>query len=309
MKKINLLAFILVVLAAFTGCKKEPLDNKTTHPYGAGKGQETVYIQTDLGVGSINVYIDGVFEGTITHYHSSIDCGSGDINVIKPAGTYSLYAVSTNGTKWNTTITFTEDLCNTFKLTGSGSGGGGGGSSTGKVYFWTNTALTGGPITVNVAGQSGTISSSYTSAPGWGMGGNANFQLAPGTYSYSASSSTGTWNGTVTSTSGGIYSMCLYNSGGGSGGGGGGGGTGVGNGMFWCQTDLGHGPITVTCSSYTSTINMYYGSMPSCGSTGCANFNLPVGTYSYTGVASDGYTWNGSITISNGGCMRIEFIN
>ena len=97
-------------------------------------------------------------------------------------------------------------------------------------------------------------------------------------------------------------------SGGGTGGGGtGGGGTTTGEGMFWVASDLGVGSITVTCNGITQTISSFYKTgTPSCGSTGCANFNLSAGNYSYAASAS-GYTWSGTINVSSGGCSRVQF--
>lgn len=83
-------------------------------------------------------------------------------------------------------------------------------------------------------------------------------------------------------------------------------GGGTGQGMFWIQSDLGCGNITVTISGVSKTITSYYSSSPSCGSSGCATYNLSPGTYVYTASCS-GYTWGPSnITISSGGCSKMQ---
>lgn len=88
------------------------------------------------------------------------------------------------------------------------------------------------------------------------------------------------------------------------GGGGGGGGSGSGNAVFWIGSDLGHGNITVTCNGSSQTISSYYSSgNPSCGSTGCANFSLNPGTYSFSAVAGS-YSWDGYITVTGNGCIK-----
>jgi hypothetical protein len=89
-------------------------------------------------------------------------------------------------------------------------------------------------------------------------------------------------------------------------GGGGGGGSGTGNVMFWIQSDLGCGAITVTLNGQSGSIVNYYSSgAPSCGATGCANFSLPAGTYSFSASCSS-YTWNGTVTSTSGGCYRMN---
>ncbi|HET8886076.1 MAG TPA: hypothetical protein VFM70_06960 [Salinimicrobium sp.] len=83
-------------------------------------------------------------------------------------------------------------------------------------------------------------------------------------------------------------------------------GDGDGNLMFWTQSDLGCGMISVEISNYSGTISSYYsGGAPSCGASGSANFTLPEGNYSFSASCS-GYTWNGSVSVSSGGCSKME---
>ena len=93
------------------------------------------------------------------------------------------------------------------------------------------------------------------------------------------------------------------NSGGNNGGGDNGGGSDTGNAIFWVNADYNCGPVTVNLSGNgTESINSYFNSTPSCGTSGAANFsNLDPGTYSYTASCSD-TTWNGTINISADNC-------
>lgn len=83
-----------------------------------------------------------------------------------------------------------------------------------------------------------------------------------------------------------------------------------GQGMFWTSSDLGCGNITVTIGSNSRVINGFYNtSIPACGATSTATFDLSIGTYSYTASCSGGKTWAGSLTITAGGCTKIELTN
>jgi len=79
--------------------------------------------------------------------------------------------------------------------------------ANGNVYFWYNT--TGTTATVIINGQNEYITTHYTSDPGCGASGDANFSLPPGSYSYTASSSFSNWSGTVTVTSNGCNGVLL----------------------------------------------------------------------------------------------------
>jgi hypothetical protein len=93
---------------------------------------------------------------------------------------------------------------------------------------------------------------------------------------------------------------------GGGGTGGGGGGTSTGNAMIWSQVDHGCGNISVTVNGSTQILSAYYSSgAPSCGASGSANFTLNPGTYSVTASCS-GLSWNGTVTVSAGGCSRLK---
>lgn len=78
-----------------------------------------------------------------------------------------------------------------------------------------------------------------------------------------------------------------------------------GNAMFWVSSDLGVGYITVSCNGMSQTISSYYDSAPSCGAASCANFGLKPGVYQYT-ASAETMTWSGSVTVTSGGCSRIQ---
>ncbi len=97
----------------------------------------------------------------------------------------------------------------TFPCDDNGNGGGTG-STTGNVAFWTQSDLGCGPVSVSIAGQTGTITGYYQSgSPGCGAQFNANFTLAPGNYSYTASCGSYNWEGSVTISAGQCSTMRL----------------------------------------------------------------------------------------------------
>ena len=78
--------------------------------------------------------------------------------------------------------------------------------------------------------------------------------------------------------------------------------------MFWnCSSCAGNLPISVTIGGSTQFITSAYSSLPNCGTAGCAMFTLDVGSYAFT--ATDGnITWNGTVTVTKGGCFRQELL-
>lgn len=77
-----------------------------------------------------------------------------------------------------------------------------------------------------------------------------------------------------------------------------------GQAIFYTVSDLSCGIITVNCGGTSQTITAYYpGGSVSCGASSCANFVLSPGTYNYQASCS-GYIWNGSVTITGGGCAK-----
>jgi hypothetical protein len=73
---------------------------------------------------------------------------------------------------------------------------------------------------------------------------------------------------------------------------------------FWYNTS--GTQATVTIGGQTGNITMYYSDYTnvSCGTEGCANFTLPIGSYSYH-ASSTWSTWNGSVNITHGDCVTV----
>ncbi|MCE1166886.1 MAG: hypothetical protein LWX70_02195 [Sphingobacteriia bacterium] len=164
---------------------------------------------------------------------------------------------------------------------------------TGSVTFWTKNIGTSNPV-VTINGVDATISQNYSSTPSCGASGCATFALAPGTYQYTAFGNQ-SWSGYITiSSEGDCVTQELINN-----------TSSYGNATFWTQTDLGCGGIIVYINGTNGTISSYYSSKPSCGSYGCANFSLPVGTYPFT-ASCNTYNWEGEIEITSGDCSTMR---
>ena len=294
-KGIGLIIIGLVALSVLlTQCKKEDLIPTTPPPPPPAPttGQGMFWAASDLGCGNITVTI-GSSSGVITNYYNTSipNCGAAYCATFTlTPGTYS-YTATCSSKTWSGSITITAGDCSKIQLTSSG-----GGSTTGQGMFWIASDLGCGNINVTVNGITRTISTFYASAPSCGASGCATFDLSPGTYAYSASCSGKTWNSNITITAGGCNRIQLTSSGGGS---------TTGQGMFWIASDLNCGTVNVTINGITRSISQFYASSPPCSSPGCATFDLSPGTYSYTASCS-GRTWNGNITITTGGCSKIQ---
>ncbi len=77
----------------------------------------------------------------------------------------------------------------------------------GNLVFYYATAGTNATVVIN--GQTGTVTSAFTSTPNCGQTGCANFTLPTGTYAYTASSSFNTWSGNITVTKNGCTAQVL----------------------------------------------------------------------------------------------------
>ena len=76
-----------------------------------------------------------------------------------------------------------------------------------------------------------------------------------------------------------------------------------GKAVFWYDSP--RSDATVHINGMLGYITQYYPvNFPSCGSSGCANFTLPAGTYSYYAESSVS-TWAGSMTINANECSLI----
>jgi len=143
--------------------------------------------------------------------------------------------------------------------------------------------------TCEAAEYNGCTSVYYGTGQSSGSGSTSGYNCISGNCTYTSS------NATYSS-----YSECeAYCSGGSS--------TSYGDVTFWTENDLGCGNITVYVNGYSSTISSYYyNGLSSCNSSGCANFSLPAGTYSFT-ASCTGYSWNGgTVTVTSNGCVTME---
>jgi hypothetical protein len=260
------------------------------------KGKASFWMKSDLNVGYIDVYVEGNFAGRISHYHQSgITCGDGDVNIIKPSGSYNWSAVSENGTKWAGTLTISKNNCIPIELTNSS---GGGGSTTGQGLFWVSSDLGCGNISVNVNGITRTVSGYHSSAPNCGDSGAATFSLSPGTYSFSASCNGKSWSGNINIVAGSCSKIQLTNSSSGG---------GSGRVAFWTNKPQNCGNINVSVWAPNNQVGLilttYYNSAPSCSSNPYY-IDLPPGTYPYSATCN-GKSWKGSVTVTSGGCVNV----
>ena len=79
--------------------------------------------------------------------------------------------------------------------------------------------------------------------------------------------------------------------------------------VFWLSTNTGYYYTDVTIDGVTKTITSDNTSTPDCYDSGCATFNLLEGTYSYYAeeeAGGSGYYWDGTVTVTRGGCLRFE---
>jgi hypothetical protein len=189
--KIKTLTVLYLALMLFS-CTKET----TTTQAPATTGSATFFAKSDLGAGNITVSVNGQVVGTISHYYpSGVTCGSSDVNIEEPAGTYSWTAVGANGSPaWSNTVTITNGACVPIELTnnggssgggGTGNGGGNSGGITSSTISYLNNSFKNVTITVN--NQTKTIAPgntvAFTGTPG---------SLATGTASSSGQTSSGT---------------------------------------------------------------------------------------------------------------------
>lgn len=62
---------------------------------------------------------------------------------------------------------------------------------------------------------------------------------------------------------------------------------------------------TVYINGQTGLVTSYYsGFDPTCGSSGCANFTLNTGTYSWS-ASSTFSNWSGTVTVYKNGCSKV----
>gem|GEM_PF-1278841 len=168
----------------------------------------------------------------------------------------------------------------------------------GKVIFWERndgascTLSTG--ITIN--GQTKYITDYSVSAPSCASVDAPVFELTPGTYTYTATCGTNaSKQGTISISAGACTSeridFTFVN----------------GSILFWTQSDLGCGNITVNIGGQSKTLDSYHSGAPACGASGAATFNLAPGTYAYTASCA-GLNWSGNVTVSGGQCTKQQLV-
>jgi hypothetical protein len=77
---------------------------------------------------------------------------------------------------------------------------------------------------------------------------------------------------------------------------------------FWQRDNSGYNYTDVTIGGTTVVITSEYTNTPNCNASGCANFTLCPGTYSYYAEEQFPGTayWSGTVVVNNNGCLTIE---
>jgi hypothetical protein len=344
MKKLFFYTSLIMMLSlVLISCKRDDDEKKKGNQNTTG--QVMFWTSSDLGCGNITVTINGTSK-SITGFYSggAPDCGAASAATFDlESGTYS-FTVSCGSNSGNGTVTVTAGSCYKMEITADITGGG-----TCNYTQWTGTencnsgyypVYTGicGPVgypfyntatnlcykTCQDARNANTSGQIYRyNDTGGGGGGTCNYTQWTGTESCNSgyypvytgicapvdypfyNTATNLCYKTCqdarnANTGGQIY---RYNESGG------GGGSTTGQVMFWIQSDLGCGNITVTVSGSSKSITGYYsGGAPSCGSSSTATFTLNPGTYSFNASCS-GKTWNGNVTVTAGNCFKMQLTN
>jgi hypothetical protein len=150
------------------------------------------------------------------------------------------------------------------------------------------------PITVKVDSQTAVMSDFFPiTAPGCGAKGCANFNLPVGTYTYSATNGDSSWSGSVSIAAGTCTFQQLT--------------CATGNVVFWVDSAANNTKVTLNVNSGPAYINTAFPTTtPTCGTTGCANFTLHVGTYTYTAITAANIGYTGTITVGNDSCTLVR---
>jgi hypothetical protein len=163
----------------------------------------------------------------------------------------------------------------------------------GQLSFWAATNCNCGPITVSCGSYVQQMQEYYPNGvPACGSPGSANFNLPAGTYNYTASCPAASWSGSVTVTQGNCTMQQIVCT--------------TGNVTFWMDTA--GNSISVSVGGQTLNITTAYtSSNPNCGASGCANFLLPTGTYTYN-ASSASNTWSGHVVVANDSCTLVKIL-
>jgi hypothetical protein len=166
------------------------------------------------------------------------------------------------------------------------------GASNSDLTFWMAANCSTSPVTVTVDGQTGQISEYFpTTQPTCGAYGCANFNLPAGTFTYTATGNDTTWSGSVVVTQNACKLQQLQCS--------------NGTVTFWVDSAANNTKVTIAGESYHISV-AFPTSTPACGTSGCANFNLPTGSYTYTAVTGSNIGYTGSVNIGNDSCSLVR---
>lgn len=266
-------------------------------PPTSNQGQVVFWESAQSGCPSVTeVTINGVTKSISDFSASTPQCGSaGNATFNLAPGNYTYKAICDGSTKTGT-VSLSSNRCTAIQLIWTS-----GSSNLGEIIFY--NAMHGCPdvtsITINGVSKQITTGASYPSAPACGTAGNATFTLSPGVYNYTAKHCNTTNQGTVTVTANKCSSKALSW------------GFGLcvcyaeGQATFWTSKDFGCGTISVNIGGVVKTITQRYSSTPNCDATGCANFTLAPGTYSFKASCSS-LNWSGNVTVTDKLCSTIQ---
>ena len=161
-----------------------------------------------------------------------------------------------------------------------------------NLTFWTAVNCSPNPITVSIGNQTAVMTEYYpTVPPVCGSPGCASFNLSSGNYNYTATNGDTSWQGSVSVTKGGCNLQQLLCT--------------TGSVTFWVDSAANN--IRVKLNGATANINTAFPtSTPTCGSSGCANFTMHTGTYSYTATTASNIGYAGTVTITADSCTLVR---
>lgn len=257
-------------------------------PPGSSTGQIAVWSDYPH---NISVNIDGAAVGTLTSYFTGPPvCGqSGTLTLTLPAGTHVLNAAS-GSTTWNGNVTITAGQCLVFKLSAPA----GGGPATGQISVWSDYSQ---QIAVRLDGTSaGNLTSYFTGTPTCGQNGTLTLTVSAGTHTIGGLSGSVTWTDAPVTVAAGqcvLYKLAAPAGGGGS----------TGRISFWTNYPYN---IDISVDGVpVGTTTSYFTGQPTCGQTGTITVARNPGTHTVS-ARSGTVTWNGTLTVTAGGCLLYQ---
>ncbi len=164
--------------------------------------------------------------------------------------------------------------------------------SNSNLTFWMMANCTNSNITVTIDGQTSQITAFYPGGqPSCTAYGCASFNLPAGTYAYKATAADTTWQDTVIVPRSGCRMQQLK--------------CAQGNVTFWVDSAANN--IKVTLNNTVAFITAAFPTTtPGCGTSGCANFTLPTGTYSYSAITDANVGYVGNVTVTGDSCKLVK---